>query len=194
MMITAVAGIFGKRMITPIMNRIGFRAFLTGNTLVLAGLMSCFVLISVNTSYYILLCLLFIFGTVNSMQFTAMNSITLIDLNNREAASGNSLLSVTMQLSGGIGVAMAAAFLNGFTDVFAYLPAQEQMERIFHSTFIWVGGITIVTSLIFSQTPRDAGKVIDNGGDNRQINNDADGERKEPAPEETVLQSGHPLK
>ena len=50
-----------------------------------------------------------LFGVVNSMQFTAMNTITLGDLDDVRASGGNSLLSVVMQLSMSLGVASARA-------------------------------------------------------------------------------------
>ncbi len=44
-----------------------------------------------------------------------MNTVTLIDLDNAQASSGNSLLSVVAQLSLSLGVASPAALLGGFT-------------------------------------------------------------------------------
>lgn len=51
---------------------------------------------------------------MNSLQFTAMNTLTLIDLQDSNASSGNSLMSVVVQLSISLGVACAAALLGGF--------------------------------------------------------------------------------
>ena len=45
------------------------------------------------------------FGGVNSMQFTAMNSVTLKDLTAGIASSGNSLLSMVQMLAMSMGVA-----------------------------------------------------------------------------------------
>jgi hypothetical protein len=44
-----------------------------------------------------------------------MNTVTLIDLDDASASSGNSLLSVVAQLSLSLGVACAGALLGGFT-------------------------------------------------------------------------------
>ncbi|STJ21167.1 major facilitator superfamily protein [Escherichia coli] len=44
-----------------------------------------------------------------STQFTAMNTITLADLTDDNASSGNSVLAVTQQLSISLGVAVSAA-------------------------------------------------------------------------------------
>ena len=55
----------------------------------------------------ILLGMLALLGGANSIQFTCMNTLTLIDLTNADASSGNSLLSTIMQLS--IAVSIDAA-------------------------------------------------------------------------------------
>ena len=155
---TALAGIIGKQMITRLLDRLGFRIFLTINTLALGGLMASFALIGADTPYVAILILFGAFGVVNSMQFTAMNSVTLIDLDAQHASGGNTLLSVTMQVSASSGVAIAAALLDGFTAAYALLPSAERLMRIFHSTFIWIGLISLVTAVIFSQAPSRAGK------------------------------------
>lgn len=158
---TALAGILGKQIITPLVKRFGFRAFLTVNTLALGGLIASFSLIRVDTPYVALLLLFGIFGTINSMQFTAMNSVTLIDLHAQNASSGNTLLSVTMQMSASIGVAMAAALLDGFTAAYHLLPSAERLMQVFHSTFLWVGLLSLVTALIFSQAPSRTGERVE---------------------------------
>lgn len=55
---------------------------------------------------------LFILGMAMSTQFTAMNTITLADLTDDNASSGNSVLAVTQQLSISLGVAVSAAVLR----------------------------------------------------------------------------------
>ncbi|MDR2488525.1 MAG: multidrug transporter subunit MdtD [Desulfovibrio sp.] len=150
---TALAGIAGKQMIAALLRRVGFRCFLTINTLLLGGLMAAFSLVGKETPYAALLLLLGLFGTVNSMQFTAMNAITLIELEDRHASGGNTLLSVTMQLSSCGGVAIAAALLDTFTLAYSPLPPEERLTRIFHSAFLWIGLINLITAVIFSKAP-----------------------------------------
>lgn len=155
---TALAGIVGKQMISGLLDRLGFRLFLTINTLVLGGLMASFSLIGTGTPYAALLILFGAFGVINSMQFTAMNSVTLIDLDARHASGGNTLLSVTMQISVCSGVAIAAALLDEFTVVYGLLPPAERLMQVFHSTFIWIGLFSLITAAIFSRAPVYAGK------------------------------------
>lgn len=155
----ALAGIIGKQLITPLVTRMGFRAFLVLNTFVLGVLMSCFYFFDADSSYIMLLTLFGIFGVVNSMQFTAMNSVTLIDLPQHDAASGNSLLSVVMQISASCGVAIGAALLDGFNKFYEVLPEAEKLIHSFHSSFLGIGIISIFSALIFALVPADAGKA-----------------------------------
>ena len=158
---TALAGIVGKKVITPLVERVGFRLFLTANTLGLGAMIACFSLITPETPYITLLCLFGFFGVLNSMQFTAMNSVTLIDLDVHHASSGNTLLSVTMQISASTGVAMAAALLDGLTRAYELLPPPDRLMKVFSNTFICIGLMSLVTTLIFSQTPSQTGKRTD---------------------------------
>ena len=155
---TALAGILGKGLINPLVEKMGFRAFLTANTLLVGALIASFAMVNASTPYPVLLIHLAIFGTFNSMQFTAMNSVTLVDLDNETAGAGNSLLSVTMQVSVTCGVAMAAALLNGFSGAETLAASQAVSIGVFTKTFLCVGGFCAASALIFSQIPGSAGK------------------------------------
>ena len=157
MMPTAMAAIAAKRAITPLVKRVGFRRLLSVNTVLLALLIACFSLVGRDISHGWLLALLTVFGAVNATQFTAMNSLALIDLPEHDAASGNSLLSVTMQISASAGVATAAALIDGFG---AALAESEGMLTVFHYSYIAVGLITLASAGIYLQTPKDTGKDV----------------------------------
>ncbi len=155
MMPVALAGIAAKEMIAALVARFGFRRLLTRNTIGLGCLIAGFSLVGPETPPLALLGLLFLLGAVNSMQFTAMNSFTLIDLPEQEAGSGNSLLSVVMQLASSVGVAMAAALLDGFSGAYEALPSADRLVKVFHATFILVGCIGMSSAFIFRQAPPD---------------------------------------
>ena len=93
---------------------------------------------------WLLLLPLFVLGMAMSTQFTSMNTITLADLTDDNASSGNSLLAVTQQLSISLGVAISAAVLR-FYEGFDNASTIEQ----FHYTFITMGAITVVSALMF---------------------------------------------
>lgn len=162
---TAVASFLGKGVVGKLVRRFGFRSVLTVNTLLLGVMIASFSMIGEHTAYPLLLGHLFLFGTVNSIQFTVMNSVTLVDLTDDQTTEGNGMLSVTMQIANGCGVAMAAALLDGFLSPYGGDATREQLGHVFEKTFFWVGTIGVVTSAIFSQLPGKAGEQID---ENRQ--------------------------
>ncbi|WP_366195316.1 MFS transporter [Klebsiella pneumoniae] len=74
----------------------------------------------------------------------AKSTVTLADLTDDNASSGNSLLAVTQQLSISLGVAISAAVLR-FYEGFDNASTVQQ----FHYTFITMGVITIISALMF---------------------------------------------
>src|SRR5690606_19178946 len=105
--------------------------------------------------YALLLVQLALLGAVNSMQFTAMNTVTLIDLDDAHASSGNSLLSVVAQLSLSLGVACAGALLGGFSAA-GSTEGVESTLGAFQLTFLTIGLMAMLAAAIFLQlSPTD---------------------------------------
>ena len=78
-----------------------------------------------------------------------MNTLTLKDLPQQDASSGNSFLSMIMMLSMSIGVALAGTLIV-FTDYYG----TAHVTTAFHVTLICLGCINIITALIFWQIPK----------------------------------------
>jgi len=91
------------------------------------------------------------FGTVNSFQFTAMNTVTLKDLDNQQASSGNSMLTMVQMLSLSLGTAAAAAILTTSAGEFTKKMSGLTLLPSFHITFLSMGAITALSILIFRQ-------------------------------------------
>ncbi|MEE4751436.1 multidrug transporter subunit MdtD [Pseudomonas alliivorans] len=153
----AAAGMFAKTVARWLIEHLGYRTLLTSNTLLLGILLASFALVEVDTPYWVLLVHLGLLGAVNSLQFTAMNTVTLIDLNDASAASGNGLLSVVAQLSLSLGVASAAALLGGFSDEVATGEVSDVLGA-FHMTFLSVGILAMFAAGIFLQLPAGEGR------------------------------------
>jgi len=154
----AAAAMFAKSVARWLIERLGYRIILTGNTLLLGIFLAGIALVDAQTPYWLLLIHLAILGAINSLQFTAMNTVTLIDLDDASAASGNSLLSVVAQLSLSLGVACAAALLGGFTEQVSTGEVSSVLGA-FQLTFLAVGVLAILASGIFLQlSPTDGRK------------------------------------
>lgn len=146
----AAAAMLAKSIARPLIERFGYRIILTGNTLLLGILLASLGLVDEQTPYWLLLVQLGLLGAVNSMQFTAMNTVTLIDLDDASASSGNSLLSVVAQLSLSLGVACAGALLGGFTAA-GSAEGVETTLGAFQLTFVTIGVMAMLAAAIFLQ-------------------------------------------
>jgi EmrB/QacA subfamily drug resistance transporter len=150
----AIAGIASKALATRVIRRLGYRRMLVGNTILVGLAMASFALITPEQPLWLRIVQLAFFGGVNSMQFTAMNTVTLKDLLGYQTSSGNSLLSMVMMLSMSLGVASAGALLANFEDRFGHDSAAQALSA-FHATFISVGLITLASAWIFWQLSSD---------------------------------------
>lgn len=141
----ALAAMAMKPLAKPLIDRLGYRRVLTSNTLLLGALIASLALVDKDTAMLQLVVQLGLIGACNSLQFTAMNTVTLIDLDNNEASSGNGLLSVVVQLAMSLGVAAAAALLSGFS------AELNEVQQAFQATFICVGLLSMLAAAIFLQ-------------------------------------------
>ncbi len=151
----ALAAIGMKRIGIALINKVGYRRTLLWNTIAMGVAISCFSQLSASTSIWAMMPLLFVSGGINSLQFSAMNSITLKDLPDSQASSGNTLLSMVMMFSMSLGVALAAVLLSLFREVSSKFAEAGGELFPFHATFLCVGVISVITAFIFSQLPKD---------------------------------------
>lgn len=147
----AGAGILAKRLVAPLVGRFGYRDFLVVNTFLVGIGMASFALIQPGEAAWVRILHMFAFGIVNSMQFTAMNTLTLKDLERAKASSGNTLFSMTQMVAMSFGVAVAGVMLATFTDPGAGRAGSALVPRAFRLTFACVGAITCTSAWIFWQ-------------------------------------------
>lgn len=157
----AIAGMAMKRFTTPLITRYGYRTVLVTNTALVGISMASFGLTAPGQPLALHIVQLMIFGAVNSLQFTAMNTVTLRDLDNSMASSGNSLLSMVQMLAMSLGVAAASSVLGGYTGIFGSASPVDALDTLhaFQATFATMGLITIASAMIFWHLPPEARAV-----------------------------------
>jgi EmrB/QacA subfamily drug resistance transporter len=143
MLPAALAGTVAKRWIAPLVRRYGYDTFLLVNTVIVGSAIVSFALFSRGTPLVIEAAILAVFGAANSMQFAAMNSVTLKGLSHEDAGSGNSLFSMVQMLAIGLGVSIGGGLVNLFS---AHWGSAELGFRL---SFVCVGVITLVSAWIF---------------------------------------------
>ncbi|MFG6075591.1 multidrug transporter subunit MdtD [Erwinia sp. OPT-41] len=158
MMIPMVLGNMGmKRIVVQIVNRFGYRNVLVGATVALALVVLLFPVTALLGWETLLPLVLFLQGMVNAIRFSAMNTLTLKDLPDELASSGNSLLSMVMQLSMSVGVTLAGLLLGTFA---AQQSQPELMQQAFISTWICMAAVIVLPALVFRHVPPDVTKNV----------------------------------
>lgn len=150
-----LAGMATKPFMSGLIRSFGYRTVLSCNTLIQGVLICSMVLVGPETPLWLLIILLSLIGVANYIQFTAMGTVTLTDLNEQQASSGTSLMSVTIQLSIGLAVSMAATLLVAFNPGDGVL-AQSSVMGAFSMAYLSLGGLTILATLIFLRLPGKA--------------------------------------
>ncbi|MGJ7500406.1 multidrug transporter subunit MdtD [Variovorax sp. ZT5P49] len=150
----ALAGMAMKRFATPLITRHGYRRVLVVNTMLVGCTMASFGLTAPGQPMALHVLQLLAFGAVNSLQFTAMNTITLKDLDGSMASSGNSLLSMVQMLAMSLGVAAAGAVLAGYNGIFGTETPAHTLDA-FQATFASMGLITVASAMIFWHLPSE---------------------------------------
>ncbi|MGV3525952.1 MAG: multidrug transporter subunit MdtD [Candidatus Sericytochromatia bacterium] len=157
MLPVAASAILAKRFATLWIRRWGYRQVLIGNTLLVGLLITSFALISPEQPQGLRLLQLGVFGLFNSLQFTAMNTLTLKDLPSPQTASGNSLFSMIQRLAMGVAAALAGVFLQLFALLLAPRLSSAGTPSLltFQATFVCLGLLTCASSLIFRRLTPD---------------------------------------
>lgn len=160
MMIPMVLGSMGmKRIVVQVVNRFGYRRVLVCTTLGLAGVTLLFMSAALLGWYYVLPFVLLLQGMINSTRFSSMNTLTLKDLPDELASSGNSLLSMIMQLSMSIGVTVAGLLLGMFGQ--QHVTADSgATHTVFIYTWLCMAVIIALPAVIFARVPHDTHKNV----------------------------------
>ncbi len=143
----ALAAMFGKTLVLPVMNKFGYRNTLRFNTGMLGILIMSLAIPSLNTNILWYIPVMFFMGILNSIQFTAMNAIAISDLRDYQNSSGNSLLTVNQQLAIGFGIAIGMSVLTLFQNQLG--TGKHEVHLAFRLTFITVGFLTFLSAFIF---------------------------------------------
>ncbi|KGT95815.1 transporter [Erwinia typographi] len=159
MMIPMVLGNMGmKRIVVQIVNRFGYRNVLVGATIGLALVVLLFPAVALMGWDYLLPVVLFLQGMVNAIRFSSMNTLTLKELPDELASSGNSLLSMIMQLSMSVGVTVAGLLLGTFGH--HALAGSPEVHQAFIYTWLCMALVIILPALVFWRVPLDVSKNV----------------------------------
>jgi len=152
---SAVSNVLIKPFVVPLVQKIGYRNILISNTLLLAIIITAISFATKETPLLYFVLLMIIYGAVNSVQMASMNTISLSDLNNETASSGNSLLAIMQQLSMSFGISAAALILSFYKNMHGFI--EGNTITAFKYSFITLGILTALSTVVFTKLKKNDG-------------------------------------
>ena len=154
---TAAGALLMKFTASTALRWFGFRQTLVVNCLISGAFLAVCALFTPSTPHWLLLLMLLTGGFFRSLQFTALNAISYADVDSPQMSRATSFASVSQQMSGAVGVAVAAicveAIQFGFGD-------SELMARDLSLAFVLVAIVSSLSVFIFAQLKPDAGAAV----------------------------------
>jgi len=150
---SALANVAIKPFMVRIIKALGYRTVLISNTVLLGAVLVILGFVERDTPLVYYIILMVFYGFFTSIQMSAMNTITLVDLDENTKSGGNTMLVIMQQLSVSFGVSVASIVLSFFQSD----AVDMNLTQPFHYTFICLAVFTIFSSLTFSRLGKNDG-------------------------------------
>jgi hypothetical protein len=155
----AIAAMSLKLTMPRILKLVGFRGVLISNTVLFGVMILLFATIGEGTPVWLIVAQAFIYGFLTSLQYTSMNTLVYADVDEGQTSSASSIASTMQQMSISFGVASASLATAFFIpDRFHSNPAQ--MIHGIHQAFFVLGGMTILSTIVFRELKRSDGDAV----------------------------------
>ncbi|WP_230388592.1 MFS transporter [Piscirickettsia salmonis] len=148
--------ISAKFIIKSLLRYLGYRRILLINPCIIALIVLYFAYLNPMSSIFLIAFLCFFAGLVCSIQFSSMQTLNYIDIQDQEKSQASSLASVFQQLAMNLGVCLTALSLEFFN-----VPLQPQKTLIslhaFHSSFVFLALVAASSTIVFQMLKKTAG-------------------------------------
>jgi MFS family permease len=162
MMPQAIAAISLKVTMPRILARFGYRAVLISNTLIIGLLILLFATIGKGTPVWLIVVEVFFYGFFTSLQYTSMNTLVYADISGAQESGASSIASTVQQMAISFGVAAASLVTVFFIPGHSRSNPAEFIQGI-HRAFFVLGGMTLLSTLVFSELKRGDGDAVSQG-------------------------------
>ena len=162
MMPQAIAAISLKLTMPQILARLGYRAVLVSNTLIIGLQIMLFASIGTGSRVWLIVVEMFCYGFCTSLQYTSMNTLVYADVSEEQASGASSIASTAQQLAISFGVA-SASLVTAFFIPDRHSSSAPQFIHGIHQAFFVLGGMTIFSTLVFRELKKGDGDAVSHG-------------------------------
>ncbi|MGD1086183.1 MAG: DHA2 family efflux MFS transporter permease subunit [Verrucomicrobiota bacterium] len=159
MMPQAVAAMSFKITMPVVLRRLGYRAVLISNTMILGLLIALFATIGAGTPVWLIVAQAFVYGFFTSLQYTSMNTLAYADVTEEQTSGASTIASTMQQMSMSFGVATASLVAAWFLPDRHHTSAPQMIHGI-HQAFLVLGGWTFLSALVFNELKNEDGSTV----------------------------------
>jgi EmrB/QacA subfamily drug resistance transporter len=142
-----------------ILRRLGYRRVLLSNTVIIGLLIVLFATVGPGTPVWVIVAQAFGFGFFSSLQYTSMNTLVYADVIPSQTSMASTIASTVQQMSMSFGVAVASLITAIFIPDRFHADAW-QMIRGIHKAFLVLGGLTVLSALVFRELKPEDGEAV----------------------------------
>jgi MFS family permease len=158
----ALAAMSLKATMPRILAHFGYRTVLVSNTLLIGLQIVLFATIGKGTPVWLIVAEVFCYGFFTSLQYTSMNTLVFADVNETQASSASSIASTMQQMAISFGVA-SASLVTAFFIPDSHSSNALQFIHGVHRAFCVLGGMTLVSTIVFGQLKKGDGDAVSQG-------------------------------
>jgi EmrB/QacA subfamily drug resistance transporter len=155
----SVTAISLKLTMPKILTRFGYRRVLVTNTILLGVLIGIFATVNGHTPAWLICLQAMGFGFLSSLQFTSMNTLVYADVTEADTSMASTIASTMQQMSVSFGVA-AASLTTALFIPDRFHSNSGQMIHGIHRAFLLLGGLTVLSALVFRRLRPDDGDNV----------------------------------
>lgn len=144
----ALSSILVKTSTTKLLMKFGYKRALIVDAILMTCAIATMSCLNENTPLWIYVPVVMWYGGCMSLMFTAVNTLTISDLNDKQASAGSTVLSMMQQVGIGFGIAVSSVILALWR---AHL-GNEQLElaKAFSNTFLISASFGLVLALLMA--------------------------------------------
>ncbi len=154
---SAAAALVMKTSVPPILQRFGFRATLSVNSVIVGLSFMSYALLSKDMPHWMIYMILLTGGFFRSLQFTALNGLAFADIDQPQMSRASTMSAMGQRLAQSIGIGFAATLLHLFM---THAHVHRVTEQVIEPTFLIIGAVALVSGLFFVRLPADAGEEL----------------------------------
>lgn len=153
----AISSLLTKTFSTKLITRLGYKTTLILTALLMTLIIAAMSRLTITTPIWLYVSLVSAYGSLLSILFGAINTLTVSELDDQAASAGSTMLSVVQQVGIGMGIAVASLILTGYRTIFSL---NTELQSAFSYTFFTVSGFGVILLMLLGRLHKNDGQNL----------------------------------